>query len=212
MNTQRLKKFMVHLWAFRIILLRRHKKFRCVIIFLSGKQLKIPAGNVTDIAWDGNDPPNDRLKTGWAGDSWTRTRLMDSLICITCSLGNNAFSALHYIMVTLHYSMLPRFEIFGCFWKVLSLTRFSNDLYTLYKWLNASRLVRFWKTWKHVNQGKTQHWALLITVICEASFTKTVIKPKYVDRFSSTFFRAASDQCTIKFPNFMSILKTFKVV
>ena len=44
MNTQRLKKFMVHLWAFRIILLRRHKKFRCVIIFLSGKQLKIPAG------------------------------------------------------------------------------------------------------------------------------------------------------------------------
>ena len=58
----------------------------------------------------------------------------------------------------------------------------------------------------------TQHWALLITVICEASFTETVIKPKYVDRFSSKFFRAASDQCTIKFPNFMSILKSFKVV
>ena len=37
--------------------------------------------------------------------------------------------------------------------KFLSLTCFSNDLYTLYKWLNASRLVRFWKTWKHVNQG-----------------------------------------------------------
>ena len=40
------------------------QKFRCVIIFLSGKQLKIPAGHVTDIAWDGNDPPDDRLKTG----------------------------------------------------------------------------------------------------------------------------------------------------
>ena len=37
--------------------------------------------------------------------------------------------------------------------KFLSLTCFSNDLYTLYKWLNASRLVRFWKTWKHANQG-----------------------------------------------------------
>ena len=30
--------------AFRIILLQRHKKFRCIIIFLSGMQLKIPAG------------------------------------------------------------------------------------------------------------------------------------------------------------------------
>ena len=96
--------------------------------------------------------------------------------------------------------------------KLLSLTCFSNDLDTLYKWLNVRRLVRFWKTWKHVNQGKTQHWAVLITLISEASFTKTVIKPKCVDRFSSKFFRAASDKCTIKFPNFMSILKTFKVV
>ena len=102
--------------------------------------------------------------------------------------------------------------LFGCFWKVFITHLFANDLYTLYKWLNASRLVWFWKTWKHVHQGKTQHWALLITVISDASFTKTVIKPKYVDRFSSKYFRAATDQCTIKSPNFMSILKTFKVI
>ena len=38
---------------------------------------------------------------------------MDSLICITCLLENNAFSVLHYIMVALHYSMLHRFEIFS---------------------------------------------------------------------------------------------------
>ena len=38
---------------------------------------------------------------------------MDSLICITCSLENNAFSVLHYVMVALHYSMLHRFEIFS---------------------------------------------------------------------------------------------------
>ena len=38
---------------------------------------------------------------------------MDSLTCITCSLENNAFSVLHYVMVALHYSMLHRFEIFS---------------------------------------------------------------------------------------------------
>ena len=36
---------------------------------------------------------------------------MDSLICITCSLENNAFSVLHYVMVALNYTMLHRFEI-----------------------------------------------------------------------------------------------------
>ena len=53
------------------------------------------------------------MKTAWAGDSHTRIWLVDSLICITCSLKNNAFSVLHYIMVALHYSTLPRFEIFS---------------------------------------------------------------------------------------------------
>ena len=36
---------------------------------------------------------------------------MDSLLCITCSLENNAFSVLHYVIkVTLHY-LKDRFEI-----------------------------------------------------------------------------------------------------
>ena len=64
--------------------------------------------------------PDDWLKTGWARNSQTRTRLVDSLICITCSLENNAFSILHYVIkVTLHYLMLHRFEIHS----VLELSR-----------------------------------------------------------------------------------------
>ena len=39
---------------------------------------------------------------------------MDCLFLITCSLENNAFSVLHYVMSdALHYSMLHRFEIFS---------------------------------------------------------------------------------------------------
>ena len=39
---------------------------------------------------------------------------MDCLFFITCSLENNAFSVLHYVMSdALHYSMLHRFEIFS---------------------------------------------------------------------------------------------------
>ena len=60
-----------------------------------------------------HDPPDDWLKTGWARDSQTRSRLVDSLICITCLLENNGFFVLHYVMVALHYSMLHRFEIFS---------------------------------------------------------------------------------------------------
>ena len=57
------------------------------------------------------NPPDDWLKTGWTRDSQTRTRLVDSLFCITCSLENNAF-CLHYVIkVTLHYLMLHRFKI-----------------------------------------------------------------------------------------------------
>ena len=52
-----------------------------------------------------------RRNTGWARDSRTRTLLVDSLICITCSFENNAFSVLHYVMVALHYSMLHRFKV-----------------------------------------------------------------------------------------------------
>ena len=42
------------------------------------------------------NPPNDWLKRGWARDSQTRTRLVGSLFCITCSLENNAFCVLRY--------------------------------------------------------------------------------------------------------------------
>ena len=49
------------------------------------------------------NPPDDWLKTGWARDSQTRTRLMDSLFCIKCSVENNAVSVLYYVKkVTLH--------------------------------------------------------------------------------------------------------------
>ena len=49
------------------------------------------------------NPPDDWLKTGWARDSQTRTRLMDSLFCIKCSVENNVVSVLHYVIkVTLH--------------------------------------------------------------------------------------------------------------
>ena len=48
---------------------------------------------------------------------------------------------------------------FATFWmlpKALSIIRFANDPFTLYNRLNASRLARFRKTRKHVNQGKMQ--------------------------------------------------------
>ena len=45
---------------------------------------------------------------------------MDSLLFITCSLENNVFSVLHYVIkVTLHYLKLHRFEIHSAL-KVLS--------------------------------------------------------------------------------------------
>ena len=89
------------------------KNFAALSSFLAACNKKFQRTNATDVALDGNDPPDDWLKTGWARDSQTRTRLVDSLICITCSLENNAFSVLHYVMVALHYSMLHRFEIFS---------------------------------------------------------------------------------------------------
>ena len=72
--------------------------------------------------------------------------------------------------------------------KFLSLIHFVKDTQKLYNRLKASRLARFLKTRKHVNQGKTQCWALF--VISKATFTKTAIKPKFVDRFSVKKFSA----------------------
>ena len=52
---------------------------------------------------------------GCTQDSQALTRLVDSLFCtITCSLENNAFSVLHYVVnVVVHYYMLHRFEFFS---------------------------------------------------------------------------------------------------
>ena len=56
----------------------------------------------------------DEDEEGWARDSQTRTGVEDVLICITCSLENNAFFVMHYVInVALHYYMLHRFEIFS---------------------------------------------------------------------------------------------------
>ena len=51
-----------------------------LLFFLAACTKKFQQANVTDITWDGNDPPDDWLKTGWARDPQTRTRLVDSLI------------------------------------------------------------------------------------------------------------------------------------
>ena len=79
--------------------------------------------------------------------------------------------------------MHTNLSLFGCFWKVLSLICFGNDLYTLYNQLTASRLTQVYrKTWKHMNRGKTQCWAHFL--ISTATFRKTAIKLKFDDRFS----------------------------
>ena len=92
--------------------------------------------------------------------------------------------------------------------KNLSLIRFANDPYTLYNRLrrNTRRLSARFR--KHVNWGKTQCWAFF--VICKATSRKTVIKPKFNDRFSGKSFSAAIDQCTIKCP-ISCPLKYFKL-
>ena len=75
--------------------------------FLAAGNRKFQRANATAIAYDANEyPPDDWLKTGWARDLQTRTRLVDSLIYVTCSPENNAFSVLHYVInVALHYYM-----------------------------------------------------------------------------------------------------------
>ena len=101
--------------AFRIILLQRHKKFRCVIIFLSSMQKKNSSGQMRQIS---RRMEMIHPTIGWRRDEHGTHKhahgsCMDSLTCITCSLENNAFSVLHYVMVALHYSVLHRFETFS---------------------------------------------------------------------------------------------------
>ena len=110
----KLKKFMVRQWN-----LPNHfaSKTQRILLrycfFLAACNKKFQRANATDIAKNGHDPLDDCLKAGWARDSQTHTRLVDSLICITCSLEKNAFSVLYCVMAALHYSLLHRFEIFS---------------------------------------------------------------------------------------------------
>ena len=63
------------------------------LLFLSLKtKIKLQQANMTA------NESMQRLKTGWAWDSQTHTRLVDSLFCITFTLKNNAFSVLHYVI------------------------------------------------------------------------------------------------------------------
>ena len=54
-----------------------------------------------------------------------------------------------------------------------------------------------------MNQVETQCWGLF--VIFKATFTKTAIKTKFVDRFFENVFSTLIDHCTVKSPNFVSI-------
>ena len=113
-------------------------------------------------------------------------------------------------------NMQTNLRLLGCFRKdsVSQLIRFANYPYTFYNQLNQEKVKVYpllangsWrvfeKTWKHVNPGKTQCWALF--VISTATFTKTAIKPKFDDRFSLKNFSVAFGQCTIKSPILVSI-------
>ena len=77
---------------------------RCFFLATDNKK-NSSSGTATAIAYNLNEyPADDWLKTGWAKDSQTYTRLMDSLICIMCSLENNGFSVLHCVInIALHY-------------------------------------------------------------------------------------------------------------
>ena len=56
-----------------------------------------------DVDVDANESSRQLVEDGIT----TRTWLVDSLFCVTCSLENNAFSVLDYVIkVTLHYYML----------------------------------------------------------------------------------------------------------
>ena len=92
-----------------------------------------------------------------------------------------------------------KFATFGCFRKKF----YDSFVLQMKKPLNASSLARFRNTRKRMNQGETQCWALF--VISKATYTKTAIKTKLVDRFFKNFFITLTDHYTINSPNFVSI-------
>ena len=90
------------------------EKFAALLFFLAACNKKIPAAKCAAIYAYAYAANSNASKAGWTRDSQACTRLVDSLFCITCSLENNAFAALHYVIsVALHYSMLHRFETFS---------------------------------------------------------------------------------------------------
>ena len=102
--------FLVCQWSLPNYFASRTQKTCGIIFFLSSRQMR------SHTHMRQMNPPNDWLKTGWTRNSQARPRLVDSLFCITCSIENNAFSVLDYVIkVTLHYYMLHRFEIFSPF-------------------------------------------------------------------------------------------------
>ena len=114
------KNCMVHQWIMKpseLFCFKDTKNFAALLFFLAACNKKFQRANATDIA---------RMETihptiGWRRDvhgthKHAHGSCMDSLICITCSLENNAFSVLHYVMVALHYSVTLIRDFF-CPWK-----------------------------------------------------------------------------------------------
>ena len=83
------------------------------LLFFSLKMIRNSSRQVRQLyAYVANESTRRLVEDGISQNSQTRTRLVDSLLCITCSLENNAFSVLHYVIKgTLHYLMLHGFEI-----------------------------------------------------------------------------------------------------
>ena len=105
---------MVHQWSLPNYFASKTISFM-TLFFLAAGNKKFQWANAAAIACDANEyPPDYWLKMVWAQGSQTRTQLLDSLFCITCSLKINAFSVLHYAMkIALNYCMLHQFEIFS---------------------------------------------------------------------------------------------------
>ena len=94
-----------------MVLQRQSISQRC--FFLAAGTKKFQRANATTIAYDATEYPSRRLvEDGMSTGLTNKHTARGSLICITCSLENNAFSVLHYVLnVALHYYMLHRFDV-----------------------------------------------------------------------------------------------------
>ena len=103
---------MVCQWSLpNYLIASKTKNFVALLFFLVAYNEKFKRENEQPFAYAANANANEAW---WTWDSQARTWLMDCLFFIMCSLENNAFSVLHYVISdALHYSMLHRFEIFS---------------------------------------------------------------------------------------------------